>query len=434
MVSFLCEKKDMRRRVILFAALVSLSFSCGIKEIGGGAVSGNVSGGIWGGPLPESGNEISSVCYITALDYQKGYDWRADRERESVKCSLVVFADGVPLMKVPVGSAYQVSADSDTHRIIDGHLYTDYSTDSETIIKKDGREVFRFAGRESLCGFEVHDDDIYTLGQNRDGDGFTFRRNGEILLKRPMSSVLSPMRSWDDSLSFIYLDRISSAEGDIDRYYAVRNGVVSQMAVREDIIKVWDSVCFAQDLIYVASIVGVSNPVLFTGSGMVAIPLPATAELVSASFVCRDSQTAQGSVYRGDDGVLRNAAVEVIYRLDSGIYTSLWRDGSMQAHLDRGMTLSSCCMLDGGICYTSNPTAAKDGVIYRCGERFTMPDCYCSMGANSVAMVNGIMCAGLSSLKGERPVVWKDGKLDTIKVNGYISSISAQRVGATLPR
>lgn len=403
----------MRCRVILFLAAVGAVLSCSLKEIGVDSSWGSTSGGIWGGPLPDTGQEIKRVCYVTALDYQKGYDWRADRERETVKCSLVVYADGVPVMKVPVGSQYQVSADADTHRILDGHLYTDYSTDLETVIKKDGKEIFRYAGRESLCGFEVHDKDVYTLGQNRDGDGFTLRKNGEVLMERQMSAVLSPMRSWEDSLSFIYLDRISSTDGDIDRYYAVRNGKASQMAVREDIIKVWDSVCFAQDLVYIASIIGVSNPVLFTSSGMFAIPLPAGAKLVSASFVCRDEN-------------LQNTAVEVIYRLDSGIYTAIWCDGYVQTWLDRGMTLSSCCIADGGMCYTSNPTSSGAGIIYRCGERFPMPEGYCSIGESTVAMVNGIMCAGLSSLKGERPILWKDGKLDTLKVNGYISSVCVQ--------
>lgn len=416
----------MRCRVILFLLAVGVASSCSLKEIGGGSLLGGTSGGVWGGPLPDVDQDIDRVCYITALDYQKGYDWRADRERETVKCSLVVYADGVPVMKVPVGSEYLVSADPDTHRIVAGHLYTYYSTDSETIIKKDGREVFRYPGRESLCGFEVHEEDVYTLGQNRDGDGFAFRKNGEIILERQMGAVLSPMRSWEDSLSFIYLDRISSADGDIERYYAVRNGETSQMAMREDLVKVWDSVCFAQKLVYVASIVGVNSPVLFTGSGMFAIPLPEGAKLVSVAFVCRDGQAIQGAIQVGNDGILQNAAVEVIYRLDSGIYTTVWCDGSVRAQLDKGMTLSSCCIADGGICYTSNPTSSNVGVIYRCGERFAMPEDYCSMGGHTVAMVNGIMHAGLSSSKGERPIVWKDGKLDTLKVNGYISSISVQ--------
>ena len=42
-------------------------------------------------------------------------------------------------MKLPVGEEYHISPDPDMHRVIEGHLYTDYSTDKETIIKKDGQ-------------------------------------------------------------------------------------------------------------------------------------------------------------------------------------------------------------------------------------------------------------------------------------------------------
>ena len=164
----------MQRIFLLILFLVSL-FSCGIEEIGGD--SDKAGGSKWGGMTGSHSGSISekSICYMTALDYQKGYDWRADPAEGDVKCSIVVYADGVPVMKVPVGAEYETSGDPDMHRIIDGHLYTDYSTDAETIIKRDGKTLFGYDGRESLRGMEVVDDDVYTLGQNRDGDGFSFR-------------------------------------------------------------------------------------------------------------------------------------------------------------------------------------------------------------------------------------------------------------------
>ena len=93
---------------MLFAAALMTMTSCGIQEIGGEGKD-PAGGGIWGGPV--SGGQggsggLHTVCYMTALDYKKGYDWRSDQARETVKCSLVVFADGVPVMKVPVGTDY----------------------------------------------------------------------------------------------------------------------------------------------------------------------------------------------------------------------------------------------------------------------------------------------------------------------------------------
>ena len=51
------------------------------------------------------------------------------------------------ILKIPVGDDYMVSDDPDMHRVLNGHLYTDFATDSETILKKDGKPLFSFDGR-----------------------------------------------------------------------------------------------------------------------------------------------------------------------------------------------------------------------------------------------------------------------------------------------
>ena len=74
----------------IFCAVILVMTSCGLAEIGGGDNSASVLGGIWGGPLNEgTSGALDQICYVTALDYQKGYDWKSDTSRESVKCSPV---------------------------------------------------------------------------------------------------------------------------------------------------------------------------------------------------------------------------------------------------------------------------------------------------------------------------------------------------------
>ena len=165
-------------------ALTMAVSSCGLYEIGE-VETDMLDGGIWGGPsdsADKTPDVVRRICYMTAFDYQKDYDWRADRSRESVKCSLIVYEDGRAIMKVPVGEAYEVSPDPDMHRIIGGHLYTDYSNTVETVIKCDGRQLFRYPGCEYICGMELIGDDLYSLGQSRYGNGFALRKNGEMVL------------------------------------------------------------------------------------------------------------------------------------------------------------------------------------------------------------------------------------------------------------
>ena len=396
----------------IFCAVILVMTSCGLAEIGGGDNSASVLGGIWGGPLNEgTSGALDQICYVTALDYQKGYDWKSDTSRESVKCSLVVYADGKLIMKVPVGDIYETSADPDMHRVIDGQLYTDYSTDSETVIRKNGVTLFRYPGREAICGMQIRSDDVYTLGQNRSWDGFAYRRNGEVIFSRSAGAVMGQLRNAGDSLCFAYYDRIQSADGDIERYYTVCEGKVTQIAVRADIKKVWDIISSDRSAVYLASVVGVDTPVLIDGDKMTAVSMHKSAVVLSASLF-----ESGGSI-----------GAEIMYRLGGNLNTLLWFNGMVATTFPTGMMISSLYMQDNGICCAVNPAVpGNKGVIYRCGERFDMPLGYNCVGSGAVSMVNGILHAGLSSVNSERPVLWKDGQLDTLMINGYISSVCAQ--------
>ena len=394
--------------MILMAVFMMMT-SCGLTEIDGGQSAQDKGGDVWGGPLEgDPDSMLSQVCCMTAVDYRKGYDWRADRMKGSVKCSLVVYSDGVPVMKIPVGDEYETASDPDMHRMIDGHLFTDYSTDTETVIKRDGELLFRYPGRESICGMAVKGDDVYTLGQNRNGSGFSYRKNGQVLVSREEGVVLGGFGSEDDSLSFAFSDKILSADGEVERYYSVRDETVSQVGVRDDIRRVWDIVHDGNSIIYLASLVGVSAPVLFAGGKMTALPFPKGAVLVAASLFY-------------DKSIL---CAEYVYSSEGELYTSVWMNGVMLNTFGKGMTMTSRCLLDNGLCCAANPSlSGGKGSIYRCGDLYEMPEGYSCMGQNVVTMVGGILHVGLSSTEGDRPILWKDGQTDTLRINGYISSV-----------
>ena len=395
-----------------FIFIILMSASCGLTELSGGHVSEGVSGGVWGG-LSDEEVVVGSTqtCYMTVFDYQKEYDWRANQGKESVRCSLVVYVDGKQTMKVPVGEAYETGDDPDMHRIIDGHLYTDYSTDSETVIRKDGKLLFRYEGRESIRGMAVRGEDVYSLGQNRNGEGFSYRLNGEPVISRETGTLLGSLRASGDSLSFAFCESIHSADGDIERYYQVNEGKISQVAVRDDIKKVWDIAGAEGSSAYLASVVGVGSPVLFIGDRMTALPLPQGAVPVSASL----------------PAACGNICVEVIYRQGMSFHTMIWINGSVLTPFGSGMTMASLFMQNNQICCVANPSDKDSpGIIYRCGERYDMPEGFLCMGNGAMSMVNGILHVGLSPAGGGRPILWKDGQVDTLRINGYIASICVQ--------
>lgn len=397
---------------IMSAIVLIIAAACGREETGGGRRP-SADGG-WRNPSfsIDTTENARKVCYVTGLDYQDGYDWRPDTEKGTVKCSLVVFADGVPAMKVAVGDEYHVSPDPDMHRVIRGSLYTDFSTDEETIIKKDGKEIFRYPGREMILGMSVRDGDVYTLGQPRSGEGFSFRKNGEAVLERDSGRPFPLLQDSGGIISFAFCEVIETAEGGIERYFQYVEGEVRQIAVRDDVRKVWDAVMHEGQTCYLADMVGIDAPVIVDGSGMKAMDLSPGARLIT----CRLLPAG------------RSVVVEAICS-NNGMswFSGLWKDGSRHMLFYSGMTVNGICTSDDGICCILNsgrPTGG--GTIYRCGETFAIPQGYICMGSNPLAMADGILNIGLSSVNGGKPLIWKDGATQEIDINGCICTLTVQ--------
>lgn len=402
-------------------ATAVLVVSCGLEEIG---AEQDESDDVWLGP----GNVVTGsgagsqagvgkkVWYAVGVDYPDDYDWRADENKGSVKCSLVVFANGVPMMKVPVGDRYEVSSDPDMHRMIGNDLYTDYSSDDETVIKKNGKSLFRYSGTEVILDMAVDGDDVYTLGHDRDGCGFTFRKNGHPLFERSGGYVFSRIEQGDDGWSFIFCELIVSGSETYERYFHYAAGEVTQVAVREDIKKVWDAVIYEGRVCYIASMVGIASPVLVAGDQMETLELPGGAEMVSCRFISDTKLSIEG----------------VISQKGKPFYSGLWRGSDLVKTFSPGYTAISVCACEDDVSCVLNPFAPLlDGIIYRCGETLQIPGGYMSMGGRSMVMSDGILYVGLTPEIGSEqksgikdPAVWVDGEMKPLKINGFISHVT----------
>lgn len=406
----------------LFISLMTLAaVSCGLEEIG--TPGRNDGGGIWTGPGMNAGKDDPdrTVWYVTLMDYPDGYDWRADVEKGTVKCSLVVLANGIPMMKIPVGDEYETASDPDMHRIIDGHVYSDYSTEDETVIKKDGREIFRYPSRESICGMVVDSTGIHTLGQSRDSSGFSYRINGRIVMEHTVGRTFGRLQRDGDDVCFAFSEPVGSATDTIERYYHVRNGIAVQTAVREDVKRVWDIVSCQGEVCYLADVVGIGTPVLFMGGNMEALYMPASSRMAA----CRLSMPDGKPVVEGICAMRGRA-------LTGG----LWMTPREFHSFPMGLTLSSICLSGGSVACVLNPSSPfVPGKVYRDGEYHSIPLGYSSMGVNTVMMADGILQVGLSSRTCAKPVIWRDGVLDTLDYNGYISSVTSSKADdVMLPR
>ena len=127
--------------------------------------------------------------YLTAVRYPDGFDWESDTCAVEGAVLIDLYRDVERILSIPADGSVQ----PDMHRFIRGHLYCDASTDTETIVRRDGTELFRFPGREAFRGFLVREDGLHTLGQDRDGNGFTYRVEGREVFRSETGTVLGSL-------------------------------------------------------------------------------------------------------------------------------------------------------------------------------------------------------------------------------------------------
>lgn len=203
-------------------------------------------------PVPEKNDTV----YVTGIEYPSDYDWGKDAEYGTVACSLFVEKAGKRIVEVPVGYYYETASDPDMHRCVDGHLYTDYSTDTETVIKKDGRTLFRYPGREMLSSFHVVGEDVYTVGTSRSGsDGFVFRKNGEAVIEIPDGKILSGIHEDNGTVCLAFRsDEWFEYEGDTKDagYYVYQDGDLDAFVDRAVVRDVLAARMVSGEMCYVA--------------------------------------------------------------------------------------------------------------------------------------------------------------------------------------
>jgi len=174
--------------------------------------------------------------YSTAIAFPNGYNWRRDSLGGGVGTEIIFFKDTLEMIRVNATSANEVSADPDRHRIIDGHLYTDFSSSSHTVLKKDGIELLRYSSREYIRSLIVKDSSVYTLGVPIGKEGWALRKNGQAVHMGEKGKLIGGLHQDGDSLCFgaaVPIEGVGSAQA-AWRYYIVHNGEAKLLSSGDD--------------------------------------------------------------------------------------------------------------------------------------------------------------------------------------------------------
>ena len=264
-----------------------------------------------------------------------------------------------------------------------------------------------------ICDFVVDNDNVHTLGHSRLGEGFTYRVNGEVVLERTSGYTYERIVLDESSVCIAFAEPIFSTEGTVERYYIMKDGKVSQVALRDDIKRVWDVAFHAGEVYYLASLTGVASPVLVSEQGMTTLPLPSSLSLVT----CR-MQVLSDAIW-----------VEGILSDGNQVQSVLWDNKRQCKTFPKGKTFAAFCQGADVVHCTMNPATEEGaGLIYRSGESLDMPLGYATMGRNAMSFSSGMLSVGLSSLNDGKPILWVDGQIKKIDARGYISYVASKEL------
>ena len=385
----------MKNFVLLILLVLS---SCCLKQVGEVTHSG--ADGVWYGP--SYGRYLSGTCYSLALDYPKGYDWKADPLNDDVGCELVMLADGIPVLSLKTGKGYEVSRDLLRHRLISGKLYSDYTDGITTVVKVDGKERLRYDGAEEILCLEVARSKVHTLSRSMEGSGFIYRVDGEPVLSREDGTLYPHIDVHEGSVSFCFSTVVMKEDGFKECHYRVTDGRVVLVEVPDDVVKVWDMRVFSGEL-HMAVSLPEEGPVLIHGDMRESVEYLNGLRMVSCTFC---------------DGEKMCLCARFLHSGSSLMSDILWMGGS-QWHMYRiGSTLSAVYVDGDGFNAVINPANGRNGIIFDSTRACFIPEGYAVSSRNIMTRKDSILHVGLSHGAGGSPVIWRPDRMDTLRING----------------
>ncbi len=365
----------------------------------GSAADGTVSpdeGEYKDNPVSDEAEAVSKTLYVTAVEYPDGIDWRKDIGYDIEGSKLFLTLEEERIVELNVGYDECVAIDADMHRCIDGHLYTDFSTDTETVVKVDGVEAYRYSGREMIVSIYVQDDKIYTLCAPRDGTKILYYRcNGERLLYRSGEPVGG---LYDDDGDIVFTSKDGSSGS--YTYYMFVNGISYTLYFDSSVKEVYDVRRINQDINYIAS----------TSDGIVAI---GSETVVNLGESPSNSDVVLGIYYDGKDR---------FYAGSIGDVGGVWQEGENSMLCDGSITGFNLCG-NSYICVIKD--ASNEAVSICCdGKTYPWPT-GTELLYDSCVATDGIShTVGLiESTGGNPPVIWEDGTLKNFTINGFITHV-----------
>lgn len=345
-----------------------------------------------------------TAVYVSAVVFPRGYDWERDTSWQSVDKTLVLLRNGVGVLSLPAGPGTEIGTDPDMHRILDGRLYSDYSTPTETVVRRDGVELFRFEGREHFLSFQLWDGHIHTLGRNRNGSGFAYRVDGKAVFRQDRGSPIGSLQRDGNTVCFAY------EQGTARYLYA--DGRTTALSLPEKISGVYDARRRNGEWqLALRSEQGGGSPVLLLGETRYAPSFPWNAQQVNR---CRFADA-------GDKILLT-----ISYQTAGGVrQDAVWNRYASEMLFPAGQKVHAFFFSEEGIgCLATT----DEGIRIRPpgGQESSLPGHFRFFTENCAFQDGKRVWAVLTGMGGTASVLWRDGEAETLPLWGYLTGVSVR--------
>ena len=109
-----------------------------------------------------------SAIYVCGVEYP-----------DTDTSQIILLRDSVLMLALPQDIPNGIGLDPDTHFLFSDSLYTTTSYRGKTIIALSGKPIISYDGREYITDLIPSDRGLWTLGNDRSGEGFTLRLDGK---------------------------------------------------------------------------------------------------------------------------------------------------------------------------------------------------------------------------------------------------------------
>ena len=384
-------------RAFAFGVLAVMAWSCTLVELQDFRDEEDA----WVSPVPLTGR-----LYTVGAEWEKGYDWHQDPTPGEVACSLVVWVDGRIVIRVPAGPGYGVDPGPESFRLISGKLYTLGTLGKETVVKVNGKELFRYPGRETLVEMAVEGEEVYTLTNSCSGQGCALRKNGAVLFEDKEGIAYPHMEGGEGTYTFTYRHGDDEEQQD---YFCYDGKKAFPADLPPETFYVEDLLLHEDKVAAFLWIKGHDDPVLLDDHRLNWLKMEE--DVYGHITWCRLTCSETGKLAAcGSFGMCT---------------TAFWMDGE---HLASYIGYSAVwgMQVAGGelLAYQKvHPLFPKTDSIFWKNKSISLPAGYTSYGWKPVCLWQGKVYAALTPERAGQPVIWTEAGSQEIGINGCLFEI-----------